>query len=154
MDTEASAEILLGGRPIGALGQLSAEVLRYYALERPIAAAVLRLDVLRDSANLKRTYRPVGRFPAVRRDLSLIVDDGATWARLREVLDAVAQPLRTDVQYVTTYRGRPIPDGKKSVTMTLVYQSPEATLRSEQVDAEIAAVTDAFAETLGAEIRT
>jgi len=154
MDAKASAEILLDGQPAGALGQISAEALKHYALERPIAAAAMRLDVLQDRASLKRTYRPVGRFPAVRRDLSLIVDDATTWARLRGVLDGVDQPLRTDVQYVTTYRGRPIPEGKKSVTMTLVYQSQTATLRSEQVDAEMAAVTEAFAAAMAAEVRT
>jgi len=52
---------------------------------------------------------------------------------VQEVLGAIDQPLRTDVQYVTTYRGKPIPGGRKSMTLTIVYQSSEGTLRSEQV---------------------
>jgi len=154
MDPGASAEILLDGQSAGALGQISAEVGKYYSLDHRIAAAAVRLDVLQDRANLKRTYQPVGRFPAVRRDLSLMVDEETTWAQMCDVLDGADQPLRTDVQYVTTYRGKPIPAGKKSVTLTLVYQSDQGTLRSEQVDGEIAAVTQAFAKALDAEIRT
>ena len=74
--------------------------------------------------------------------------------QIQEVIAGVDQPLRTDVQYVTTYRGKPIENGKKSVTLTAVYQSAEATLRSEQVDDQIAAIVKALADTLGAEVRT
>ncbi|MBL7221903.1 MAG: phenylalanine--tRNA ligase subunit beta [Phycisphaerae bacterium] len=154
MDPQAAADIFLDANPIGAIGQISADVLKYYSLERPIAAARLRMDVLRSCANLERTYKTVARFPAIRRDLSLVVDEETTWSQVQEVLTAIDQPLRTDVQYVTTYRGKPIPAGRKSVTLTAVYQSSEGTLRSEQVDEEIQTVVKAFAKTLNAEVRT
>ena len=112
------------------------------------------MDVLKNCANLERTYKTVPRFPAVRRDLSLIVDEETTWSQVQEVLTGVQQPLRTDVQYVTTYRGKPIPQGRKSITMTLVYQSNEGTLRSQQVDEQIQTIVKTFAETLNAEVRT
>ena len=154
MDEEAAAQMLLNAEPIGTIGQISDDVLKYYSVDRPIAAARLRMDVLKSCANLERTYTTVARFPAVRRDLSLIVEEQTTWAQIQEVIAGVAQPLRTDVQYVTTYRGKPIPNGKKSVTLTAVYQSTEATLRSEQVDEQISAIVKTLAETLRAEVRT
>ena len=154
MDTGAAAEMILAGNAIGSIGQVSAAVLKHYGIERPIAAARLRMDVLKACANLERTYTTVPRFPAMRRDLSLIVEEETTWAQIQEVIAGIDQPLRTDVQYVTTYRGKPIPNGKKSVTLTAVYQSSEATLRSEQVDQQIAAIVEALAKTLKAEVRT
>ena len=154
MDEEAAAEMLLNAKPIGTIGQISETVLKYYSIDRPIAAARLRLDVLKTCANLERTYATVPRFPAVRRDLSLIVEEETTWSQIQEIIASIAQPLRTDVQYVTTYRGKPIPNDKKSVTLTAVYQSTEATLRSEQVDDQIQTIVKAFAKTLNAEVRT
>jgi len=154
MDENAAAEMLVDSKPIGVIGQISGDVLKHYSIERPIAAARLRLDVLTSSAKLERKYATVARFPAVRRDLSIIVAEDTTWAQIQEVISGVDQPLRTDMQYVTTYRGKPIENGKKSVTLTAVYQSPEATLRSEQVDEQITAVVSALAEALKAELRT
>jgi phenylalanyl-tRNA synthetase beta chain len=112
------------------------------------------MDVLKSCAHLERTYSTVPRFPAVRRDLSLVVDEETTWAQIQEVLTAIDQPLRTDVQYVTTYRGTPITAGRKSVTLTVVYQSNDATLRSEQVDEQITEIVTALAGALKAEVRT
>jgi len=154
MDKDAAAEMLLNGNPIGTIGRICPKVLKHYGIERPIAAARLRMDVLTSCANLERTYTTVPRFPAVRRDLSIIVAEETTWARIQEVVAGVEQPLRTDVQYVTTYRGKPIPGGKKSVTLTAVYQSTEATLRSEQVDEQIKEIVTALAGALNAEVRT
>ncbi|MCP4375840.1 MAG: phenylalanine--tRNA ligase subunit beta [bacterium] len=154
MDPQAAAEIFLNGNSIGTIGQVSADVLKYYSLERPIVAARLRMDVLKACANLERTYTTVARFPAMRRDLSLIVEEDTTWAQIQDVLTSIDQPLRTDVQYVTTYRGKPIPKGRKSVTLTAVYQSNEATLRSEQVDDQIKTIVSTLAEKLKAEVRT
>ena len=154
MDADAAAEMFLNGTAIGTIGQIGPKVLKHYGIERPVAAARLRLDVLTSCANLERTYATVARFPAVRRDLSLIVEEETTWAQIQEVLTGIDQPLRTDVQYVTTYRGKPIPGGKKSVTLTAIYQSTEGTLRSEQVDEQIATIVKALAETLKAEVRT
>ncbi|MBT3202042.1 MAG: phenylalanine--tRNA ligase subunit beta, partial [Phycisphaerales bacterium] len=154
MDKNASAEMFLDGKSIGTIGQMSPTVLKYYSIDRPIAAACLRLDVLTSCANLERTYATVARFPAVRRDLSLIVEEETTWAQIQDVIATINQPLRTGVQYVTTYRGKPIPAGSKSVTLTAVYQSNEATLRSEQVDEQIQTIVTALAETLKAEVRS
>jgi phenylalanyl-tRNA synthetase beta chain len=150
---DASAQILLDSAPAGAVGQVTGEVLDYYGLVRPIAAATIYLDALIRQADLRRTYRPVSRFPAVKRDLSLVVDEAVTWAEIMEVLSAVAQPLRSEVEYVATYRGRPIKKGRKSVTLRLTYQRHEGTLRSEQVDQEVAELTEAFKKFLGAKLR-
>ncbi|GAF88044.1 unnamed protein product, partial [marine sediment metagenome] len=93
------------------------------------------------------------RFPAVTRDLSLIVDEKVKWSHLADAIAAVEQPMRVAVEYVTTFRGGPIPAGKKSVTVTLVYRSAEGTLRSEEVDTQVAVVVAALAKEFSAELR-
>ena len=154
MTAGAAAELLLDGKPVGRIGMIDEKVQHYYGLEKPVAAAALGFQTLLEAYQEVRKYAPVPRYPSVRRDLSLIVDDATTWRRLSEIVLAVDQPMRQSLDYVTTYRGKPIPAGKKSVTLQLTYRSSEGTLRSEQVDEQVAQVVAAAGEKLGAELRT
>lgn len=153
-ESGAAACIRLDGSPVGTIGRVSARARDYYDLERAPVAAAIRFEPLLAAANLRRTYSPVPKFPAIRRDLSLILDESTTWEQLAQSVAAVAQPLRTGLEYVTTFRGKPIPPGRKSVTITLTYRSDEGTLRSETVDEQVGQVVDSLRKSLEAEIRS
>ena len=75
------------------------------------------------------------------------------WSQIAKAIEAVPQSLRVGVDYVTTYRGNPVPQGKKSVTLTLTYRSPQCTLRSEQVDDQVRELVESLRRQLGAELR-
>jgi phenylalanyl-tRNA synthetase beta chain len=96
----------------------------------------------------------VPRFPAVQRDLSLILDESVSWQQLSDAIEQVDQPLRTGIDYVTTYRGKQIEPGRKSVTVQLTYRWPEGTLRREQVDQQVEQVVEALAEGFSAQLRS
>jgi phenylalanyl-tRNA synthetase beta chain len=149
-----AGEIRLNDVSVGVIGRIAPAVLDHYGLEKPIAAARLRFDALAELANLTRTATPLPKFPAVQRDLSLIVGDEITWGQIRDAIGAVPQDLRVGLDYVTTYRGKPIPAGKKSVTVALEYRSEEGTLTGEQVDRQVDDVMSHLGEALSAELRT
>jgi phenylalanyl-tRNA synthetase beta chain len=156
MSNSASGNVLLDdkdGKAIGVIGVVAPEVLDHYGLARPVAAAAVRFDALLAAAQEAKVYQPLPRFPAVRRDLSLIVDEDMAWKRLAEAIAAVPQPMRVAVDYVTTYRGKPVAAGRKSVTVTLTYRAADQTLRSEQVDRQVAEVVEALRKGLAAELR-
>lgn len=153
LDGSAAGRVLLDGQDIGVIGMVAAEVLDVYGLTQPVAAAAVRFDALLAAAAERRTYQPIPRFPPMRRDLSVVVDEDVTWQRLSDAIAAVPQPMRVAVDYVTTYRGKPIAAGRKSVTVTLTYRAAEGTLRSEQVDQQVAEVVEALHRGLAAELR-
>ena len=95
----------------------------------------------------------MAKFPAVHRDLSVVVDEKITWRQLAESIAEVEQPTRVDLGYVTTYRGRQISPGRKSVTLTLTYRSGDRTLKSEQVDQQVAEVVTVLKKKFAAELR-
>ncbi|MCK5113717.1 MAG: phenylalanine--tRNA ligase subunit beta, partial [Phycisphaerae bacterium] len=103
--------------------------------------------------NLTRTAHLLPKFPPVNRDLSLLLDEDVTWGQLSDVVETIAQPLRISVDYVTTYRGKQTPKGKKSVTIALEYRSSKGTLTGQQVDEQIDEVLSALGKTFGAELR-
>jgi len=150
-----SADVMMDNKPMGLFGVVSANVLDYYGLhpDRPVAVASLRFKALCNLAAQKRTYQPVARFPAVRRDLSVVVTEHVTWSQLAEAIAAVSQPMRVGLAYATTYRGKPIRPGYKSVTITLTYRSDEGTLRSQQVDQLVAEIVEALQKDFSAELR-
>jgi len=148
-----AAEIHIDGERVGVLGCISEEVLDYYGLERAVSAAALRFEALLTRAGRPRQYQPMEKYPPVRRDLSLIVEEQVTWRQMREAIEALNQPIRRDVQYVGTYRGKPVPPGKKSLTITLTYRKPDGTLRSEEVDEQINHIVSALKKKLSAELR-
>jgi phenylalanyl-tRNA synthetase beta chain len=150
---DAAGVVFLDGEPAGEVGLASHAVQRHFGLERPVAAAAVRFGALLERASLKRSYEPLPKFPPVRRDLSVIVDEPVTWRELAAAVESVSQPLRASVEYVTTYRGPQAGEGRKSVTLTLVYRSVEQTLRGEQVDEQVAEVSAALREKLGAGFR-
>ena len=148
-----AATFILNGKPFGCIGVVAANVQAHFGLERPLSAAGINFDAIVPLAGAVRKYQPLPKFPAVRRDLSAIVDEHVTWRQIEQTIAKIAQPTRTGIEYVITYRGKPIPAGKKSVTTTLTYRSSEATLLSEQVDQQIAEVVEELIKNLGAEIR-
>jgi phenylalanyl-tRNA synthetase beta chain len=148
-----SAELWLAGESLGTIGNVSEATGDYYDLERGVSAARICLDSLRALSERLSRYKPLPKFPAISRDLSIIVDESATWRQIREAIESVDQPLRTGLDYVMTYRGKQIPKGRKSVTVRLVYRSETGTLRGEDVDEEVRGVVSALGTQLSAELR-
>lgn len=148
-----AATILLNDVPAGTIGKINTEVQNRFGVEKPIAAACLRFDILSKFANLTRSARLLPKFPPVCRDLSLILNETVTWGQLAAALDTVVQPLRASEKYVTAYRGKQTPRGKKSVTVALEYRSSEGTLTGELVDEQIEEILTVMRKTFNAELR-
>ena len=150
----ASATVVLDGEPAGVMGLAAPAVLDHYGLEKPHALAAINFDMLLARPGEAKTYRPLPRFPAIRRDLSVVVPAATSWGQLAEVIGAVAQDCLEAVEYVGEYVGKQVGRGERSVTFSLVYRSAEGTLRHEEVDEMVAAVLAALAEKLSTTLRT
>ena len=96
---------------------------------------------------------PLPKFPAVRRDLSLVVPESTRYAAVRSLVEDEKLDQLEEVEYVTTYRGKPLDKTHKSVTITLVFRSAAGTLTGETVDAAVNRVIAAAQEKLGATLR-
>jgi phenylalanyl-tRNA synthetase beta chain len=153
LDDTTSAVVRVDGVNAGVIGRISRQVQDHYSLERDLHAATIRFDALLSHAGNTKRYRPLPKFPPARRDLSLIVDDAVTWRQIADAVTAVDQPMRVALDYVATYRGKPVPAGRKSVTLRLVYRSDAQTLRSEEVDGQVQDIVLAMTKNFAAELR-
>jgi phenylalanyl-tRNA synthetase beta chain len=152
---QAGAEILLNGRTIGIAGMFANEVSAKFDVEKqPVCAAELNFDLLLECAGAIPTARPIPRFPAIVRDLSLVIDEPVQWAKITEVVRGKAPEELEHVDFTGLYRGKPIPAGKKSVTVSLRFRDEQGTLRHETVDGWQNEIVGALTSELGAELRT
>jgi phenylalanyl-tRNA synthetase beta chain len=124
------------------------------SLREPPSAAELDLGALLSGAQLVPQLAALPRFPAVERDLSLVLDESVRYDAIERLVGELDLAWLESLEYVTTYRGKPLDKGVKSVTVKLIFRSPNQTLTSEQVEASVVKVVEAATTRLGAALRT
>ena len=152
---KAGAEIEVDGKPIGIAGVVSKEVSDKFGLSDITAcAAEVDFGMLLEMVGGVSMVKPIPRFPAITRDLSLVVDEKVSWADISAAVDAKAPSELEELQFVGIYRGKPIAAGKKSVTASLRFRDEDGTLRHEVVDGFEKDILAEMTTKLGAELRT
>jgi phenylalanyl-tRNA synthetase beta chain len=149
----ACGRIEWGNQPIGYLGKVDRSITDQLSLRELPVAAELELPPLLAGAQHVPQLHPLPRFPAVRRDLSLVVAESSRYEQLEGLIRELKITDLESVEYVTTYRGKPLDAGQKSVTVTLVFRSASGTLTSEAVESSVQRVVESAKEKLNATLR-
>jgi phenylalanyl-tRNA synthetase beta chain len=148
-----SATVLVGKHPAGQLGQLHPLIARKYDLRDAVLLAEFNLDFLLQRRAAGRSYKPVAAFPAIRRDLAMLVNEAVMHDQvLATVKSAKAANLESTVLF-DIYRGKGIPEGRKSVAYAFTYRNGERTLTENEVNAAHEKVVAQLKDQLNAEIR-
>jgi phenylalanyl-tRNA synthetase beta chain len=149
-----SAIAKLDGRMVGVLGELHpAEALR---LELSDPCVLFELDsqhLLAYETLASHTITAPPRFPAIRRDLALVLERDFPADRVRRAVSEIQAPLLESVELFDVYEGNPIASGKKSVALACRYRGKDRTLTDEEVNRAHAALVEQAKDLLGAELR-
>jgi phenylalanyl-tRNA synthetase beta chain len=133
-----TARILRDGNPVGWLGRLHPELERQLGLT--YSAIVFEIETESGLAARVPQHREMSRFPAVRRDIAVIVDEGVSVQALLDCVRASAGELLTDLTVFDIYRGAGIMPGRKSIAIGLNLQDISRTLTDVDADAVVARV--------------
>ncbi len=133
----AQAAVVAGGSQIGVIGRLHPDVAQAFDLSVPVF--LFEVDV----SSLVRqispvTYHQLPRFPAVERDLALLVDRTVSYEQIAEIIGKYR--LVSDITLFDVYTGKQVPEGKKSLAFSLKFRSPERTLKDAEVDGVMTAI--------------
>jgi len=127
-----TAEVLREGQRIGFIGAIHPRIQKSLSLEGPMILFELEVEAL------KRTTVPVfsslSKFPAIRRDIAIVVDKAVKASELRGVIKKFAGPCCQAVTVFDVYQGKGIDPGKKSVALGLILQHPSRTLIENEVE--------------------
>ncbi|MBE7035370.1 MAG: phenylalanine--tRNA ligase subunit beta [Ruminococcaceae bacterium] len=147
------ANICIGKKVIGVMGQIHPAVCKQYGLDKEIYAAEINMpDLLTYSKNSK-TYKPLPKYPAVVRDLAILVDDGVLAADVEAIIKKKAKNLFAGLTLFDVYKGKQVPDGKKSMAYSVTLQSMEKTLTDAEVTQTVTEILSALEKELGAVLR-
>ncbi|MDD2884685.1 MAG: phenylalanine--tRNA ligase subunit beta [Dechloromonas sp.] len=146
-----AACILLDGREIGCLGELHPEWMQKYELTAAPLLFELELEALK--AAVVPAYIEVSRFPAVVRDLAVVVDRDLTLQALFDGLKEGLPPLVKDLQLFDVYAGKGVPENKKSLALRIVMQDTQRTLLDSEVDAAVQQLIANLEQQFSAQLR-
>lgn len=146
-----SLKLLRDGREIGWLGELHPSLVR--ALGFPQAPVLFELDLGAALTVSYGAFQELSRFPQVRRDLAVVVDESVPYVEIRERVFAAASSLLREIVLFDVYRGKGIESGRKSIALGLILQDKERTLTDEDTDRVMTAVRAALVQHYRASFR-
>jgi phenylalanyl-tRNA synthetase beta chain len=152
---QAGVKVIVNNKQVGLVGMASQQVLdRFDFKHTTICGAELDLEELFALRAGVVKVKPLSKFPAIKRDLSLIVNEDVPWADIESAVNKKAPAELEELQFVDIFRGKSIPQGKKSVTLSLWFRDADGTLTHEAVDRFQADILKSLTESIGAELRT
>jgi phenylalanyl-tRNA synthetase beta chain len=152
---QTGAKIIVNSRTIGTAGIVSKAVKDKYDFKEILPCAVeLEYEQLSALQSGAIEVKPLPRYPAIQRDLSIIVDDNICWADIIKAVNSKATVELENVQFVGIYQGKGIPSGKKSVTFSLRYRDEDGTLTHQKVDGFESDIVESLTASVGAVLRT
>jgi phenylalanyl-tRNA synthetase beta chain len=149
--------VSMGAHEIGHAGQLARRVADKFKLRQDIFLAEIELDALYTQIRAtkeSRRYEPLPRFPAVERDLSLLLADGTTFSDVVKTIRALNITEITSIDAADLFRGKNVPTGKYSLLVRVTFQNREATLTDAQTGDFSAKIISALEKNLGAQLRS
>lgn len=150
----SAAAVMRDGKRLGTLGELHPRAQK--RLDAPAGVFLFQLDVeeLVGAAVLVPQASPLTRFPAVLRDLALVVPLQLENEAIRKLIVEVGAPLVEDARVFDVYTGKPIPEGQKNVAYALRYRAADRTLTDVEVNAAHGKIVTEVNQRLGGQLRT
>ena len=147
-----SAVVMKDGTPLGIFGEVHPDVQENYGIGTKTYIGKFNIPEMMNCAVTEISYKPLPKFPASTRDLSVICDDSLPVAELEKAIKGAVGKILEKVTLFDVYKGQQIEEGKKSVSYSIIMRSHEGTLTDEQADSAMKKVLKALSA-IGAELR-
>lgn len=148
-----TASVTIDGVNAGYLGELHPVVAKNYEIGTKAYLAVLNMDVLIKASNMVSVYQPLPKFPAITRDIAMLVKEDVTVKQIADEIRKNGGMYLEDVKLFDVYQGEQIEAGYKSVAYSISFRSAERTLADTDVAEAMQAILDGLAKELDAQLR-
>jgi len=147
------AKIMIKGEEIGIMGEIHPDVQKAFDVNTPCYIAEIDLEKLLGGINTNVKFKQLPKFPAVIRDIAMLVDKTVPVADLEAVMVKAAGALLNSIQLFDVYEGEQIPEGKKSVAYAISFRAADRNLTNEEVNGVFEKILKALKDKNGAELR-
>ena len=145
------ATIVIANNSLGVIGELHPKVLEAFEISGSAYLFEIDLTALLPFTVGHKIFQPISRFPAIVRDIALVVDDKITHRQIQDAIKSFSLVKR--VTLFDVYAGEQVPPGKKSLAYRITFQSPTHTLTDEEIDKVQQQILDKLSDELGATLR-
>jgi phenylalanyl-tRNA synthetase beta chain len=129
-----ASQVVVDHEVLGVLGEIHPEVLARYEIRGKGYLFEMDFSQMVKWAGEERRFQPLPKFPAVYRDLSVVVDQAMEAESVMETIRSFRQPYVEEVTLFDLYQEPPIPEGKKGISYRIRYQAKDRTLTDEEVN--------------------
>ena len=148
-----TAKMTVGKDVIAVLGEIHPEVIDNYDLPEQVYVAEIALDKLVKYGRLDKKYTEVPKYPAVERDIAMVVDEKIEVGQIEKAIQKKSKKILEEIELFDVYRHDKLGLKKKSVAYALRFRSKERTLTDEEINSTMEEIIKELENTLGAELR-
>lgn len=143
-----------GEKQLAVMGTVNNKLLKQFGIKQPVYAAEISWKVLFDKVKKHKVlYKELPKYPEVRRDLALLLDENVSFAEIRKLAFKTEKKVLKHVSLFDVYRGDKIPQGKKQYAISFILQDTEKTMTDKFVEDVMTRLLNAFSEKFGASLR-
>ena len=136
------------------LKYIKESILKKFKIRNTVFIADFNWDLMLRLVKFNKvSYIPVNKFPKIRRDLSLLIDDSVSFEKIKKIAMNVNSSLLSQINLFDVYKGNKLPDGKKSYAISFVFEDNSKTLTDYQIDEIMSKLISELEKGVGAEIR-
>ena len=155
-DIFASAVVIKtqGGKRLAMIGSVTRKLLKLFDIDNAVYFADINwIEVMRSIRSLKVSFKELPKFPAVRRDLALLVDKSVQFAQIEKYVFDADRKLVKAVSLFDVYEGKHLEAGKKSYAISITLQDESQTLNDKMIDKVMQKIIKSLEERAGARLR-
>jgi len=147
-------QYMRGGKQLVKFGSVAASALKKVDVDKEVFCADFNFDLLLTLARKNKiVYQDISKFPAVRRDLSMLIDKNVSFGALKSIAQKTERKLLKEINVFDVYEGDKLPAGKKSYALSFILEDMEKTLTDKTIDAVMQKIIYNLEKEAGAEIR-
>ncbi len=147
------ANLKVGIDTIATIGEVHPEVLANYDIEKRAYLAEINITKLVKYSRENKKYVEVPKFPAVERDIAMLVDEKIEVGQIEKIITKKGKKLLESIKLFDIYRNEKLGENKKSVAYSLIFRDKNKTLSDEEINKAMESIIEELQKTIGAELR-
>jgi phenylalanyl-tRNA synthetase beta chain len=145
--------LAIGKEIIVEFGTVKKSMLKHFDIKQDVLYADLKWDKIQKYVSNKIKFTDIPKYPEVRRDLALLVDEKVTFETVYNIAKQTEKKLLKDVNLFDVYQGEKLPEGKKSYAVSFIIQDENKTLNDKEIEKIMSKLQSNFENQLGAQLR-
>ncbi|MDQ2087031.1 phenylalanine--tRNA ligase subunit beta [Herbivorax sp. ANBcel31] len=148
-----TAVVKINDQYVGTIGEIHPDVSDEFECPQRTYIGVIEIEKLVDNASLEFEYTPLPKFPAMTRDIAMLVKDEVLVKEIEDILKQRGGKILEEIKLFDVYKGKQVPDGMKSVAYSITFRAADKTLKEEDVNKAMKKILDGLKKNIGAELR-